>query len=60
MIPCSEGTLEWIPKEKIMDLNLWEGDPYFLKPMLEGETDIELTCRYEGDKLVEYIDHKKV
>ena len=60
MIPCSEGTLEWILKERIMDLNLWEGDPYFLKPMLDGETGIELTCRYEGDKLVEYIDHKKV
>ena len=60
MIPCNEGTLEWIPKEKVMDLNLWEGDPYFLEPMLNGERDIELTCRYEGDKLVEYIDHKKV
>ena len=60
MIPCSEGTLEWIPKEKIMGLNLWEGDPYFLKPMLNGERGIELTCRYEGDKLVEHIDHKKV
>jgi 8-oxo-dGTP diphosphatase len=26
----AEGTLEWVPIEKIMDLPLWEGDRYFL------------------------------
>ncbi len=56
---CDEGTLEWIPKEKVLDLNLWEGDPYFLKPMLDGETKIEITCRYEGDRLAEYINHEE-
>lgn len=25
-----EGTLEWIPVEKVLDLPLWEGDPHFL------------------------------
>lgn len=57
---CSEGTLKWIPKEEVLSLNLWEGDPLFLKPMLRGESGIELTCRYQGDKLVEYIDHKRL
>lgn len=55
---CSEGTLEWIPKEKVLALNLWEGDHLFLKPMLEGKKDIEITCRYEGDRLAEFIDHR--
>ncbi len=25
-----EGTLEWIPVDKVLDLPLWEGDPHFL------------------------------
>lgn len=58
LISCNEGTLEWIPKEKVLGLNLWEGDHYFLEPMLAGETDIEITCRYEGDHLAEFIEHR--
>ena len=50
---CSEGELFWIPKGEILSLNLWDGDRYFLKPLIEGETDIEMTCRYEGHKCVE-------
>ncbi len=30
MTECSEGTLEWIPKEEIYGLDLWEGDRLFL------------------------------
>lgn len=26
-----EGKLEWIPDDEILDLNLWEGDEYFLR-----------------------------
>lgn len=28
-----EGKLEWIPDEELLDLNLWEGDEYFLRWM---------------------------
>ena len=56
---CDEGELQWIPKEEILSLNLWEGDVYFLKPMLRGESEIEITCRYEGDHLAEYINHRR-
>ena len=52
---CSEGTLAWIPKEKVMDLPLWEGDRLFLKKMLEGELSIEMTLVYQGDKLTEWF-----
>lgn len=58
LMPCEEGTLKWIPKEEVLSLNLWEGDPFFLEPMLRGESGIEITCRYEGDRLAEFIDHK--
>jgi len=53
---CNEGDLCWIPKDKILSLNLWDGDRYFLKPLLEGKRDIAITCRYEGHKCVEVIE----
>ena len=35
-----------------MDLNLWDGDKLFLPKLMAGENDINMTLRYEGDKLV--------
>ena len=32
-----EGDLKWIPKDEIMDLNLWEGDRLFMKMVAEDE-----------------------
>ncbi len=56
--PCNEGDLKWIPKEEILNLNLWEGDRYFLEPMLKGETDLNMRLTYSGDELitVEYLN----
>ena len=50
---CREGTLCWIPCGSVLQLNLWEGDKYFLEPLLNGCDEITMTCRYEGDHLVE-------
>ena len=50
---CPEGELKWILKENVLSLNLWEGDKYFLEPLINGKDNIELTCIYEGDKLIE-------
>ena len=33
----SEGNLEWIDKDKVIELNLWEGDRYFLPKVLSGD-----------------------
>lgn len=55
---CNEGTLKWVPEEEVLSLNLWEGDPFFLNPLLKGETELEMTCRYEGDRLVCFQNHK--
>ena len=38
MIPCNEGTLEWIDKEKVLELNLWEGDRIFFYLMNTFQT----------------------
>ena len=51
---CLEGTLAWVPKESVMDLPLWEGDRLFLRKMLAGESSIEMTLRYEGDRLASW------
>lgn len=37
LIECSEGQLEWVPDDKLFDLNLWEGDKLFLKWLLDGK-----------------------
>ncbi|MBQ7636999.1 MAG: 8-oxo-dGTP diphosphatase [Lachnospiraceae bacterium] len=49
---CIEGTLKWIPKEEIMDLELWEGDRVFLNKMLEGIETVNLTLRYHDNELI--------
>ena len=53
---CAEGTLAWIPEDQVMSLPMWEGDRLFLTRMLAGETQIELTLRYEGDRLAEWSE----
>lgn len=52
---CNEGELEWIDKDKVMELNLWEGDRIFLKKLVEEIGFFTLKVRYEGDNLVESV-----
>ncbi len=49
---CDEGELKWVKKSEIMSLNLWEGDRYFLEPMLSGEKEINMRLNYSGDELL--------
>ena len=37
LISCDEGVLEWVNKNDLFKLNLWEGDKIFLKALLEDE-----------------------
>ena len=53
---CAEGTLAWIPEDEILSLPTWEGDRLFLSKMLAGEEQIELTLRYEGDRLASWSE----
>ena len=56
---CEEGTLEWVPKEKVRELPQWEGDRIFLQLLEEKEPFFHLELSYEGDTLVKAILNKK-
>lgn len=51
---CDEGTLEWIPRNRIPDLPLWEGDKLFLDLLNETEDYFSLKLVYENDKLISF------
>ncbi len=53
---CDEGELEWVPAERVLSLPTWEGDRYFLGPLLEGRERIDMIVEYEGDRLVRHED----
>ena len=55
---CDEGELVWVEKEKIMDLNIWEGDKIFLKLLMENQSFFSLKLEYKGDKLVNTVLNK--
>ena len=49
-----EGTLEWVPIEKVEDLTIWEGDRIFLRLLAENAPFFSLKLEYEGDRLAGY------
>lgn len=48
-VECDEGVLEWVPRNQIMDLELWEGDRIFLKLLEDGEDFFSLKLVYNTD-----------
>ena len=46
-IDCDEGVLEWVPKDKVFDLNLWEGDIIFLKELMESDKFFSMKLEYD-------------
>ncbi|MBQ9199346.1 MAG: 8-oxo-dGTP diphosphatase [Lachnospiraceae bacterium] len=46
---CDEGELSWIDKDKVMDLNIWEGDRIFLKLLLEDAGYFSLKLIYDDE-----------
>lgn len=50
---CDEGELEWVDKEQVLKLNIWEGDKIFFRLLEEREDFFSLKLVYDGcDKLV--------
>ena len=45
---CDEGDLEWVPRERIEDLNIWEGDKIFCRLLASEETFFSLKLVYDG------------
>lgn len=54
MKECNEGTLYWIKKDNIKNINMWEGDKYFLYPILDNKPYFEIEMTYQKDKLISY------
>ena len=48
---CDEGNLEWVPKEKVFDLPIWEGDKFFFRLLEEDQPFFSLKLVYENDRL---------
>lgn len=57
MNSCDEGVLRWIPKDKILDLELWEGDKIFLDLLLKDRGMFSMKLKYHGDDLIQ-VDTK--
>jgi 8-oxo-dGTP diphosphatase len=51
---CDEGKLEWIKKELVPSLPIWEGDKIFFDLMEKEERFFSLKLCYEGDTLVSH------
>ena len=52
---CDEGVLEFVPKDKIKDLPLWEGDHIFLDLLQTRDDFFSLKLVYEKDRLKEAV-----
>lgn len=45
---CSEGDLEWVPKERVYDLPIWEGDKIFFRLLEENRPFFSLKLCYDA------------
>lgn len=52
---CNEGVLEWIKKDRLFELSLWEGDRIFLRLLDENVPFFSLKLVYCGDQLTEAV-----
>ena len=53
LIDSPEGWLEWIPDEKILELNLWGSDHIFM-PWIQADKFFSAKFEYEGDEMRGY------
>lgn len=56
---CDEGELDWIEKEKLLSLPIWEGDKIFLRLLDQDIPFFSLKLRYEGNTLAQAILNEK-
>lgn len=53
MIECDEGDLEWVRKDRVPDLPIWEGDRIFFRLMEDPARPVfSLKMEYRGDRMV--------
>ena len=49
---CDEGELEWVEKQRLLSLPIWEGDKIFLRLLDSEQPFFSLKLRYEGERLM--------
>ena len=52
---CDEGDLQWVEKDRLTELTLWEGDKIFLRLLDEDIPFFSLKLVYDGDRLTRAI-----
>lgn len=52
---CDEGVLEWIEKDRLLSLPIWEGDRIFLRLLDSDCPFFSLKLCYEGDRLTQAV-----
>ena len=52
---CVEGNLEWVPKDRVPNLPIWEGDKIFLRLLAEDAPPFLLTLEYAGNDLIRAV-----
>ena len=45
---CNEGDLEWVPKERVCELPIWEGDKIFFRLLEENRPFFSLKLSYNA------------
>lgn len=52
---CDEGRLEWVKKELVPSLPIWEGDKIFLALLNSEDRFFSLKLTYQGDILTNHL-----
>ncbi len=52
---CNEGVLEWVDKENVPALPIWEGDKIFLRLLAQDAPFFSLKLVYQGDTLTQAV-----
>ena len=54
LIECNEGDLQWIEKDKVTELNTWEGDQIFVDQIQNDNKFFTIKFNYDREKLIKY------
>lgn len=54
LIECNEGDLQWIEKDKVTELNTWEGDKIFVDQIQNDNKFFTIKFNYDREKLIKY------
>lgn len=55
IITCDEGELEWVDRDRLLALPIWEGDKIFLRLLRDDAPFFLLKLTYRGDVLTEAV-----